>query len=307
MSADRAESAADQRPAAGTAPAAFARVRVPRPDLTRSEPPTDGTRRIAALVALLAGGLASIALAEALLEPAEAAAPLLAAALAMAGGAVVALLLRLRHERAAAGRLASRLEAYADANWELEEAQAGVPTGGASTGFEPALSIATVSHELRAPLHGMQGLADLLAETKLTAEQRSYVDAIGQSTAALGRVVDDLLDASRIATGHFSLDRTSTAIEPLVEQVSELMAPRAFAKGLALATRIPHGLPAIEADAGRLRQVLINLVANAISFSDGGGVTISVERVPGQDDGPRLRFSVADTGRGVPPADTSLK
>lgn len=305
MAADPARSADLERKVRPAPAFAFGRARQPIPAEATGDLTTASMRRIGALVALLAGGIATVALAAALLDPGKAALPLLIAALALTGGTIAALLLRLQRERASAARLATRLEAYADANWELEEAGAGIPTGDAASGFEPALSIATVSHELRAPLHGMKGLADLLAETELTAEQRSYVDAIGQSTAALGRVVDDLLDASRIATGHFSLDETPTAIEPLVEQVAELMAPRAFAKGLGLATQLPVALPEADLDAGRLRQVLINLVANAISFSDGGGVVLAVETVDRGEIGCGLRFSVSDTGRGVAPEDRS--
>lgn len=303
MPADPARPADSARPSPSAPDAAFRRIAgLRRSSVPLSNAPSPTFRAAAALLALAIGGLIGVALASALLETA-AARPLLFAALVTAGGALVVLVLWLGRERIAAARLAARVEAYADANWELEEARAGVPTGDVASGFEPALSIATVSHELRAPLHGVKGLADLLAETKLTAEQRSYVDAIGQSTAALGRVVDDLLDASRIATGHFTLEHEPTAIEPLVEQVAELMAQRAFAKGLGLGMRVARDLPQVEADAGRLRQVLINLVANAISFSDAGGVEIAVEAMPAENSSLRVRFSVSDTGRGVAPAD----
>ncbi len=279
------------------------RRRTPRSATLRPSSPAPGRRGLAAIFALLAAGTAALAAAMAVLEPDRAALFLLVATLVLALLAALALGLRLHAERREAAALAARLEALEDENWELEEARAGVPTGGVASGFEPALSIATVSHELRAPLHGMHGLADLLAETDLSAEQRSYVEALGQSTAALERVVDDLLDASRIATGHFSLDPSACDIGALLEQVAELMAPRAFAKGLSLSTQTTGALPRVDADAGRLRQVLVNLVANAVAFSDQGGIVVSAERVAETADRLELRIAVSDSGRGVDPGD----
>lgn len=279
------------------------RRRAPRPAALRHPSPAPGRRRLATVFTLLAAGTAALAAALVVLEPDRAVLVLLVATLVLALLAALALAVRLQAERREATALAARLETLEDENWELEEAQAGIPTGGVASGFEPALSIATVSHELRAPLHGMHGLADLLAETDLSAEQRSYVEALGQSTAALERVVDDLLDASRIATGHFALDPSACDIGTLLEQIAELMAPRAFAKGLSLSTQTTGALPRVNADAGRLRQVLVNLVANAVAFSDQGGIVLSAERLAETDGRLHLRIAVSDSGRGVDPAD----
>jgi CheY-like chemotaxis protein len=150
----------------------------------------------------------------------------------------------------------------------------------------------------------MLGLADLLAETELTLEQQSYLGALRSSGAALARLVDDLLDASRIAAGRFALEPAATELEPLVEEIAELLAPRAHAKGIGLATRSAPDLPAVLVDGGRLRQILINLVGNAIGFTEKGAVSLSVRPVePVRDGEVAIELEVADSGPGVAATD----
>jgi signal transduction histidine kinase len=134
--------------------------------------PTTGApaEKVGILVAVLAGGLASLAVAGAVLRPSQAATLLLFGSLAITLGTAIVLALKLRRERALAAAVATRIENLEDELWESEEAKAGVPTGGIASGFEPALSIATVSRELRAPLHGLEGRADLLTEIDPPAE-----------------------------------------------------------------------------------------------------------------------------------------
>lgn len=158
--------------------------------------------------------------------------------------------------------------------------------------------LATVSHEIRTPLNGVSGLAQLLAMTRLTSEQASYVEAITESSRVLGQLIDDILDFSRIEAGKLDLRRETIALAPLVESVVELLAPRAFSKGLEIASFIAPDAPdSVEGDRMRLQQALVNLMANAVNYTDRGavGLRLLYENVT-------LRFEIHDTGPGVPEA-----
>ncbi|WP_363347321.1 ATP-binding protein [Methylocystis echinoides] len=158
--------------------------------------------------------------------------------------------------------------------------------------------LAVVSHEIRTPLNGVMGLAQLLGMTRLDAEQASYVEAIGDSSRALAQLIDDILDYSKLEAGRVALRRDSFAPAGLVESVVELLAPRAQAKGLEIASVVAPDAPReITGDPARLRQVLINLVGNAVNYTERGGVGVRLWR-----DGETLRIDVRDTGPGVPAA-----
>ena len=158
--------------------------------------------------------------------------------------------------------------------------------------------LATVSHEVRTPLNGILGIAELLAGTTLDREQIAYVEAVRTSGAALATLIDEILDFSRIEAGKLELASDRFDLVALAEGVVELLAPRAQDKGLEIATIMAPDLPsAVVGDAVRLRQVLTNLAGNAVKFTARGGVGLSVERL---GDG-RIRFSVCDTGPGVRP------
>ena len=158
--------------------------------------------------------------------------------------------------------------------------------------------LATVSHEVRTPLNGILGIAELLAGTTLDREQIAYVEAVRTSGAALATLIDEILDFSRIEAGKLELATDRFDVVALAEGVVELLAPRAQDKGLEVATRMAPDLPSmVLGDAVRLRQVLTNLAGNAVKFTARGGVGLSVERLA--DD--RIRFSVCDTGPGVRP------
>jgi len=157
--------------------------------------------------------------------------------------------------------------------------------------------LATVSHEVRTPLNGILGMADLMSGTPLSAEQKSYLDSIRTSGEALASLIDEILDFSRIEAGKLDLERKPFDLHALVEGVVELLAPRAQGKGLEIASSIAADAPQqVAGDAQRLRQVLLNLAGNAVKFTEAGGVGVRVLR----DGAGRLRFSVADTGPGVP-------
>jgi signal transduction histidine kinase/DNA-binding response OmpR family regulator len=186
--------------------------------------------------------------------------------------------------------LEERLEAFADREWEWREADA---ANRAKSRF-----LAMVSHEIRTPLNGILGMADLLRDTPLTPAQSTYIKAVRSSGEALARLIDDILDFSKIEAGRLDLDIEPFALRPLVEDVVELLAPRAQAKGLEIATFVADGAARrFVGDPTRLRQVLLNLVGNAIKFTVTGGVSVEVEMA----EAGALTFRISDTGIGIAP------
>ncbi len=157
--------------------------------------------------------------------------------------------------------------------------------------------LATLSHEFRTPLNGVLGMARLLDGTPLTAEQRSYVAALKESGDHLLSLVNDVLDLARLGAGKIELHAAPMAVDNLLRQVCEPMSPRAHDKGIEIAWAVAPGLGSILADEGRLRQVLLNFVGNAVKFTETGGVLITA--APGEAG---LRFTVSDSGPGVPKA-----
>ncbi len=157
--------------------------------------------------------------------------------------------------------------------------------------------LATLSHEFRTPLNGVLGMARLLENTKLTAEQRSYVTALRESGDHLLSLVNDVLHFARLGAASIELSLAPVDVEGLLRQVAELMSPRAHEKGVEIAWAVPATLPTILADEGRLRQILLNFAGNAVKFTEAGGVMLTATAT---SEG-RIRFSVADTGPGVAP------
>jgi CheY-like chemotaxis protein len=156
--------------------------------------------------------------------------------------------------------------------------------------------LAALSHEFRTPLNGVLGMTRLLAGTRLDAAQKSYVAALEQSGEHLLGLVNQVLDLARLEAGRIELRPAPVDLEHLLQGVAEIMSPRAHAKGLEIACAVDPGLPSLLADEARLRQVLFNLVGNAVKFSCSGGVLLTAE--PGGAAG-RVRLCVRDTGPGV--------
>lgn len=163
--------------------------------------------------------------------------------------------------------------------------------------------LAAVSHEFRTPLNGILGLTGLLLESNLTPDQRTYGQAVHSSGEALLNLVDDMLDFSRIEAGRLDLRPAPTDIAAMLQDIGELLAGRAHGKSIDLAIDIGIGLPAsVMVDAHRLRQVLINLVGNAVKFTESGGVTLKASTQSGAGSGrERIAFAVEDSGPGIDP------
>lgn len=159
--------------------------------------------------------------------------------------------------------------------------------------------LAMASHEIRNPLNGIIGMGGLLLDTALTPEQTTYARAVKTSGEALMALIEELLDYSKIEAGKLDLDQRPFALSTLIEEITELLAPRAQAKNLEIASYVDERLPLeVVGDAARLRQVLLNLAGNAIKFTASGGVALIVE--PGIWPN-EISFLVRDTGIGIAP------
>ena len=163
--------------------------------------------------------------------------------------------------------------------------------------------LAALSHELRTPLNGVIGMAGLLNGTPLNADQKTYVQALRETGAHLLGLVNDVLDLAKLETGQIDLEPAPLDVELLLQGVCELLSPRAHEKGLDIAWSATCCPPLVLGDEGRLRQILFNLAGNAIKFTPTGGVLICAQGGEPIDGQVRLRFSVRDTGPGVPAAE----
>lgn len=169
--------------------------------------------------------------------------------------------------------------------------------------------LATMSHEVRTPLNGIVGFTNLLLETPLNAEQEEYMRTIRSSGEALIQLTNDILDSARIETGKLKLELHPTDPRECLEDALDMMATRASEKHLELLYRIEDDVPkSVMIDGGRLRQVLLNLVGNAVKFTEAGEITITVKSraLPATEEHPKGRceitYAVHDTGIGIDPA-----
>ncbi|QSX77551.1 ATP-binding protein [Agrilutibacter solisilvae] len=186
--------------------------------------------------------------------------------------------------------LSGLLRALTDATEEAKRASA------AKSRF-----LANMSHEFRTPLNGLAGMSELLAATRLDQEQRECVNTIQASTRSLLALVEDVLDISAIEAGKLRLNPTDFSPRELVAGIGLILQPQARAKQLRYEARVADDVPEnLRGDVVHLRQVLINLAGNAVKFTDKGSVRLEVDRLDSEDGGTRLRFTVTDTGIGIP-------
>ena len=310
------------RPQADKADRAASEIRQPErlkaADL--AAPPVSGPRRIAAGLFAFAAGF-GILVASAVAWTVPDLAPFIAPAVVLTGAIALWGASRADNERLAADlahlaeenrRLAETVEQLSDVAWELHESDERYRSLTEARQRAEAANeaksrvLATVSHEFRTPLNGILGLAGLLMETPLTPDQETYARAVHSSGEALLALVDDMLDFARIEAGRLELRPAATDVEALLQELAELLAARAHAKGIDIAADADPAVPAmVMVDPARLRQVLINLAGNGVKFTETGGVTLGVRVAARPADGRiALAFSVADTGPGIAPDET---
>ncbi len=162
--------------------------------------------------------------------------------------------------------------------------------------------LANMSHEIRTPMNGIFGMTELALGTQLTAEQREYLGMVKASADSLLKIINDILDFSKIEVGKLTLDPIDFRLREDLDEALKPLTLRAQQKGLTLAWEVSPEVPdALLGDAGRVRQILVNLLGNAIKFTEQGGITLRVEMESLAPDKARVRFAVSDTGIGIPP------
>jgi signal transduction histidine kinase/CheY-like chemotaxis protein len=268
----------------------------------RPEVPELGPIVVAAVIGVGASGLVALStdrranavFAITLLAPGAARLLLLGTRVGVFGGCAIALFLAIILEHGL--RVSEATEELLRLRFEVAQARDGaLATARAKSDF-----LATMSHELRTPLNAVIGMAELLADTQMTADQRERLDVIRSSAETLLTLIGDILDVSKIEAGKLEVEAVNVDLARLVEEALDQVAAAAFAKGLELGYEMGAECPAVVvSDKTRVRQILANLLGNAVKFTADGSVTVNVDAAPIDADRTEVTFAIHDTGIGI--------
>ncbi len=211
-------------------------------------------------------------------------------------GRVLSVLKNVSVERDDTGRIIGGIESFVDITELMSAREAAEQASRAKSSF-----LANMSHEIRTPMNGIMGMTELALNTDLSSEQREYLEAVKISAESLLRLINDILDFSKIEAGKFELVEMDFSLRDSIANAMVAVSLQAHSKDLELVYHIPPQIPdVVVGDPGRLNQILINLLGNAIKFTHKGEVSVDVELESESEDEIHLHFSIKDTGIGIP-------